>query len=75
MQNDVELTNVLLEALRLKAIAAGFGFLSTLIEDHVRETGPPWLRNAAVLAHIDNYLGSGIAFDYLQTALSSTVEN
>jgi 4-aminobutyrate aminotransferase-like enzyme len=69
VQNDVELTNVLLEALRAKALATGFSFLSTLIEDYVRETGPPWLRNAVVLAHIDNYLGSGIAFDYLQAAL------
>jgi len=69
VQNDVELTNFLLEALRTKALAAGFSFLSTLIEDHVRQTGPPWLQHAAVLLHIDNYLGSGIPFDYLQASL------
>ena len=69
VQNSVELENYLLESLRTRAIAAGFEFLSTLIEDRVRETGPPWLHNAATLLRIDNYLGSGTCFAYLQAAL------
>ncbi len=69
VQNDVELENYVLESLRGRAIAAGFEFLSALIEDDLRETGPAWLRSAAVLERIDNYLGSGIRFAYLQVAL------
>ena len=69
VQNTVELENYLLDAVRERAIAAGFEFLSTLIEDRLRETGPTWLRNATTLERIENYLGSGIAFAYLQTAL------
>jgi len=63
-----------LESLRTRAIAAGFNFLSTLIEDRVRETGPAWVQNAAVLERIDNYLGSGIRFVYLQATLQPTTE-
>ena len=40
VQNAVELENHLLDALRERAIAAGFEFLSTLIEERLRETGP-----------------------------------
>ena len=69
VQNSVELENYLLESLRARAIAAGFEFLSTLIEDRLRETGPAWLHPAAVLLRIDNYLGSGSRFSYLQAAL------
>jgi hypothetical protein len=43
VQNDVELENYLLESLRERAIAAGFEFLSTLIEDRLRHTGSAWL--------------------------------
>ena len=49
--------------------AAGFEFLSTLIEDRVRETGPAWFQGATVLQRIDNYLRSGSGFAYLQVAL------
>ena len=69
VQNAVELENYLLDSLRERAIAAGFEFLSTLIEERLRETGPPWLRDAAVLERIDNYLRSGMQFVYLQAAL------
>ena len=44
VQNSVELENHLLDSLRERALAAGFEFLSTLIEERVRETGPTWLR-------------------------------
>jgi hypothetical protein len=69
VQNSIELENYLLESLRTRAIATGFEFLSTLIEDRLRETGPAWLQSAAVLLPIDNYLGSGSRFSYLQAAL------
>ena len=69
VQNSVELENHLLESLRARAIAAGFEFLSTLIEDRLRDTGPAWLHGAAILLRIDNYLGSGSRFSYLQAAL------
>ena len=69
VQNSVELENYLLDSLRERAIASGFEFLSTLIEDRVRETGPEWLRRAMILETVDNYLRSGVRFAYLQASL------
>ncbi len=69
--NDVELQNVLLDTIRARAIAAGFEFLSTLIEERVRDTGPSWFRRAAVLERIENYLRSGTTFAYFQVALAN----
>jgi len=70
VQNQFELQNRLLDELRNRAIAAGFAFLSALIEEQVRETGPEWLQRAVVLERIDNYLRSGIPFAYLQAQLT-----
>ena len=70
VQNAAALESLLLDALRERAAAAGFEFLSTLIEERLLATGPPWLATAAVLERVDNYLRSGIAFVYLQAALS-----
>jgi 4-aminobutyrate aminotransferase-like enzyme len=70
VQNDGELENYLLDLLRERAVAAGFEFLSVLIEGRMRETGPEWFRRAAVLQQINNYLRSGAAFSYLQATLS-----
>ena len=75
VQNSAEVENHLLDALRQRAIVAGFTFLSTLIEERLRETGPAWLRNAAVLERIDNYLRSGSSFAYLQVALEPPSES
>ena len=69
VQNASDLENRLLESLRERAIAAGFTFLSTLIEDRLRDTGPAWFRNAALLERIENYLRSGNSYAYLQVAL------
>lgn len=69
VQNHEEIENFLLDSVRERAMAAGFEFLSTLIENRLRETGPAWLRAAAVLQQIDDYLGSGMTFAYLQVAL------
>jgi hypothetical protein len=73
-QNAVELENYLLDSLRTRAIAAGFEFLSTLIEERLRDTSPPWFRDATVLDRIENYLQSGNAFAYLQVALTPAAE-
>jgi hypothetical protein len=73
VQNSAEIENFLLESLRERAIAAGFEFLSTLIEDRLRESGPEWLRHAEVREQVDNYLRSGLRFLYLQTNLTTSV--
>jgi 4-aminobutyrate aminotransferase-like enzyme len=70
LQNGVELENYLLDALRERARAAGFEFLSTLIEERLHETGPEWLRSGAILERLDNYLRSGLRFAYLQAPLA-----
>jgi len=73
-QNASDLENCVLDALRVRAIEAGFDFLSTLIEDRVRDTGPAWFRSASVLERIENYLGGGARFAYLQVALKPGAE-
>jgi len=69
VQNEIEIENYLLDWLRRRALNDGFEFLSTLIEERLRDTGPAWLRDAAMLNRIDNYLQSGMSFAYLQVAL------
>jgi hypothetical protein len=69
VQNAPELENHLLNLLRQRAAASGFAYLSVLIEARVRETGPEWLRKATVVETVENYLGSGIPFAYLQAAV------
>lgn len=66
VQNESEIEALLLNALRDRANAAGFEWLSMLIEARVRATGPEWLRGADILLELDNYLRSGIRFEYLQ---------
>src|SRR5947208_4193731 len=74
VQNGIELENALLDSLRDRAVAAGFEFLSTLIENRLRETGPDWIKNAEVLERIDNYLQSGTDFLYVQAPLQPVAE-
>ena len=69
VQNTADLENLLLDAIRDRAAAAGFVFFSTLVEDRLRETGPAWLRGATILEQVDNYLRSGTRFAYLQAPL------
>ena len=66
VQNDAAIENVLLDTIRARALAAGFEYVSMLIEERLRESGPAWLREAPVLDRIENYLRSGVAFVYLQ---------
>ena len=70
VRNASELEFRLLESIRERAIVAGFVFLSTMIEERMRETGPAWLAGAVVLERVENYLRSGIVFVYLQAALA-----
>jgi hypothetical protein len=73
VQNAGELENYLLDSIRARATAAGFEYLSTLIEGRLQTTGPPWFRNATVLERVDNYLGSGTLFAYFQAPLKETI--
>jgi 4-aminobutyrate aminotransferase-like enzyme len=75
VQNSTDLEHYLLDALRERAIAAGFEFLSSLIEERVFETGPAWLRQAVILGRIENYLRSGLRFVYLQAPLKPPAES
>jgi hypothetical protein len=74
VQNAAEIENRLLDELRERAVAAGFEYLSTLIENRLLETGPEWLRRATILERFDNYLRSGTSFAYLQVALQPVME-
>ena len=70
VRNAAALENHLLESIRERAIAAGFVFLSTMIEERMRSAGPAWLADAAVLERVENYLRSGIDFVYLQAPMT-----
>ena len=70
VQNQAEVENFLLERMRERATEAGFEYLSALIEERIRATGPEWFRDAPVIQVVDNYLRSGIRFVYLQAALA-----
>jgi len=72
IKNQEEIENRLLDALRERALAAGFRYLSTLIEERVHATGPAWLREALLLRTVDNYLRSGVRFVYLHAALEES---
>ena len=72
VQNDVELENFMLDRCGHARSQAGFEFLSTLIEERLRDTGPAWFNDAAVLNRIENYLQGGTSFAYLQVGLRSS---
>jgi 4-aminobutyrate aminotransferase-like enzyme len=74
VRNGVEIENLLLDAVRDRAFAAGFEYLSTLIEERLRETGSAWIRDAAILTTIPNYLRSGVSFAYFQAPLAPQAE-
>jgi 4-aminobutyrate aminotransferase-like enzyme len=73
VRNQVEVENLLLDLLREKVLSSGFTHVSALIEERLRETGPRWLGEAAVLRRIENYLRSGIRFVYVQAAIGKDV--
>ena len=68
VKNQLEIENRLLDLIRERALAAGYTHLSTLIEERIRGTGPPWFRGGRVVQTVDNYLRSGMRFVYLHAA-------
>jgi hypothetical protein len=69
--NQTAIENHVLSLLHDRVLAAGFQYLSTLIEDRLRNTGPAWFRNATALEQIDDYLHSGVRFSYFQVVLQT----
>jgi 4-aminobutyrate aminotransferase-like enzyme len=70
-QNATELENKLLDCVKDRAVSMGYSYLSTLVEATSLETSTPWLRDATVLERIENYLGSGTSFVYVQAGLAA----
>jgi hypothetical protein len=66
LRNEAEVEAMVLDLLRERVQKLGFAAISTLIEARLMETGPRWMRDAAVLEVVDDYLQSGIRFVYLQ---------
>jgi L-lysine 6-transaminase len=71
VRNQREVERHLLELVRARAVAAGFEYLSALIEDETRAGGPPWLASGSVLKVVDNYLRSGMRFVYVRARIGS----
>lgn len=72
LKNQAEVETLVLEAFRARAEWAGFTAVSTLIEARVLETGPSWLRGAAVIETIEDYLRSGEKFVYVRATIGGT---
>jgi 4-aminobutyrate aminotransferase-like enzyme len=72
VQNAPELENFLLDILQRRAIDIGFEYLSTLIESRMTETAPDWFKAGTSLETLDNYLGSGATFNYIQAELKES---
>jgi hypothetical protein len=72
LQNQAEVEGMILDAFRARAEWLGFAAISTLIEARFTETGPEWLRTAAVLETAENYLQSGVRFVYLRAPIGAT---
>lgn len=70
VQNRIEIEHLLLESIRGRVRAAGFDYLSTLIEERIQSSGPAWLRDGTVLLRIDSYLRSGIRFVYVVASMT-----
>jgi len=66
VQNYAEIEDRVLDLVRVRALAAGFEYVSALIEERVYKNGSAWLRDAQVLQVVDNYLRSGVRFLYVQ---------
>ena len=71
VRNHEEVEVWLLDALRSRLAEAGFEWISMLIEERLRSTGPEWLAKARTLRTIKNYLRSGLRFVYLQAPCRS----
>ena len=69
LKNHEEVENHLLELLRARVSAAGYQWISGLIEDRLLKTGPSWMR-LEPLRTVENYLRSGITFVYFEAPTS-----
>jgi hypothetical protein len=69
LKNQAEVEGMVLDAFRARAEWLGYASLSTLIERRLVESGPAWLKQAAVAETIDSYMQSGITFVYLRSSL------
>ena len=70
VKNQVELESLMLDRLRTRALAAGYAYISTLIEERFRGVGPAWFRDAQLVQSFPNYLRSGLGFVYLNAPLN-----
>ncbi len=70
VKNHLEIEGHLLDQLRARALASGYAYLSTLIEERFRGTGPTWFRDAQLVQTVPNYLRSGLSFVYLHASLN-----
>jgi ribosomal protein S18 acetylase RimI-like enzyme len=66
VRNRAEVEAMVLDQLRQRVRERGFAAISALIEAHLTETGASWMRDAAVLEVVKDYLHSGVRFVYLQ---------
>ena len=70
VKNHEELESLMLDRLRTRALAAGYAYISTLIEERFRGVGPAWFRDAQLVQSFPNYLRSGLGFVYLNAPLN-----
>jgi hypothetical protein len=70
VKNHLEIESLLLERLRARALASGYAYVSTLIEERFHGTGPDWFRDAQLIQTFPNYLRSGSSFVYLHASLN-----
>jgi hypothetical protein len=70
VKNHIELESLMLDRLRVRALAAGYAYLSTLIEQRFHGVGPDWFRGARLVQTFPDYLRSGLSFVYLSVPLN-----
>jgi 4-aminobutyrate aminotransferase-like enzyme len=70
VKNNVEIESHLLDQLRTRALASGYAYFSTLIEERFHGTGPAWFREAQLVQTVPDYLRSGLSFVYLHASLN-----
>jgi 4-aminobutyrate aminotransferase / (S)-3-amino-2-methylpropionate transaminase len=69
LKNQEEVESHLLDRLRARVAAAGYLWISGLIEERLLQTAPKWMRGEP-LRTIENYLRCGVTFVYFQAPLS-----
>jgi 4-aminobutyrate aminotransferase-like enzyme len=72
LQNQAEVEGLILDAFRARSEWLSYTGISTLIEARLVETGPAWMKGAAVVDTFENYMQSGVTFVYLRAAVGAT---